>query len=298
MDSKITNERSGYVFATVGGIVLSFDTVLLRIINLPPIQIAFWRAIALALPVICLIIYASLRHKKLPEKDSLLSKDMLLSAFFYGLSSVLFPVSAMMTSIANMLFIISTAPLWAGILGWIFLREPVSRVTFFSFITALVGVFIVVYNPGKSFSFHISVGDVTAFLTAVTMAAAFVTGRGSKRNLSLSPSVGAVMSAVILYLCFDINLRITAHTFSLILLEGSIVVFIALSLIAKSSRLIPSAHLGLFLLLETIFGPIWIYFIFREFPGYNAIVGGSVILLALLANSIYSVWLLRRYECE
>lgn len=293
MNKDTTNGR-GYIFASIGGFVLSFDTVLLRIINLPATDIAFWRAIALSLPVLCLIIYRYCRYRQVPDRESLFGRDMLLSAFFYGLSSVLFPMSAMMTSIANMLFIISTAPLWAGILGWLFLRESVNRVTSLAFIISLTGVFIVISGTGKQLSFSPSIGDLTALLTAISMAAAFVVGRSSQNDLSLSPSVGAIIAALILYVRFDITVLLPPRTLLLVIFEGSVVVFLALSLIAKASRFIPSSHLGLFLLLETILGPLWIYLTFDETPRLSALIGGAVIFIALLLNSVYSLWMLKR----
>jgi drug/metabolite transporter (DMT)-like permease len=288
-----TKNSRGYALAALGGFILSFDTALLRIINLQPIQIAFWRSVALALPVLFLILYRYLRYRILPDKKNLFSQDMLLSAFLYGLSSVLFSVSAMLTSIANMLFIISTAPLWAGILGWLIIREAVNKVACLSFILALAGVFIVITGAGQKISFTPSIGDLTAFLTAVSMAAAFVVGRRSPRDLSLSPSVGAILSAIILFSGFNIQLTLPGRILSLVFLEGSVVVFLALSLIARASRSIPSSHLGLFLLLETILGPLWIYLVFAEKPEIASVVGGGVILAALLLNSLYSLWILK-----
>ncbi|MGP3592756.1 DMT family transporter [Vagococcus sp. WN89Y] len=287
--------RRGYYFAALGGVILSFDTVLLRLINLPPVQIAFWRSIALALPVIFFIIYRYLRYRTLPDKRSLFSRDMMLSAFFYGLSSILFPVSAMLTPIANMLFIISTAPLWAGIFGWFFLRESISKVTCLSFLLALVGVLTVIFGNNQGMSLTLSTGDLTSLMTAMSMAAAFVVGRSSQLDLSLSPSVGAIFSAVILYIGFSIRIYLPEHTLLLIALEGAVVVFLALSLIARASRFIPSSHLGLFLLLETILGPLWIYFAFDEAPSTKALIGGLVILSALFLNSWYSLWALKNY---
>ncbi|MDR9889600.1 DMT family transporter [Pseudenterobacter timonensis] len=292
MNHAITNGR-GYAFAALGGFILSFDTILLRLINLPPVQIAFWRAVALALPVICLVLFRYLRYQIAPDKKSLFSRDMLLSAFFYGLSSVLFPMSAMLTSIANMLFIISTAPLWAGILGWLFLKEKVSKVACLSFILSLTGVLIVISETDSGITFNPSIGDLIALMTAILMAAAFVVGRGSAHDLSLSPSVGAILAAIVLFSGFDIHLDLPARTLSLVILEGAVVVFLALSLIARASRFIPSSHLGLFLLLETILGPVWIYLAFAEKPGESSIVGGGIILAALLLNSGYSLWQLK-----
>ncbi|REF26514.1 EamA-like transporter family protein [Xenorhabdus cabanillasii] len=283
--------KTGYLFALLGGTILSFDTVLIRAINFTPEQIAFWRSFSMSLPMIIIIFFSLLKRKNKSKKTQKYGKDFFLASFFYGLSAILFPVSAMTTSIANMLFIISTAPLWAAILSWFVTKEVVNRMTILAFVISIAGVTIVM--SGSSADFSVSFGDISALLTAMSMAAAFVVGRVSKQDLSLTPSIGAIFSFILLYLYFDINFDISLFNFFLILIEGSVIVFLALTLIAKSSKLIPSSHLGFFLLLETVFGPIWIWLVFGDRPNIYTLIGGGIILTALIANSIHSIRILQ-----
>ncbi|WP_237387720.1 DMT family transporter [Xenorhabdus sp. Sc-CR9] len=283
--------KVGYLFALLGGTILSFDTVFIRAINFTPEQIAFWRSFSMSLPMIIIIFFSLFRRKNKIKKNQTYSKYFFLASFFYGLSAILFPVSAMTTSIANMLFIISTAPLWAAILSWFVIKEIVSRMTIVAFIISIAGVIVVMYGSNANLS--VSFGDITALLTAISMAAAFVTGRISKQDLSLTPSIGAIFSFILLYSYFDINLDISLFNFFLILIEGSVIVFLALTLIAKSSKLIPSSHLGFFLLLEAVFGPIWIWLVFGDSPNNYTLIGGGIILTALIANSLHSIRLLQ-----
>lgn len=292
MNHHPKTEVYGYTVALLGGIFLSFDTTLLRMINLPCEQVAFWRALSLAFPMMLIFSYRFLCRQKLPLASGLLNKDIFLSSLLYGLSSVLFPISAMLTSISNMLFIISTAPLWAGVFAWVFLREPMNKIALLSFLMSIAGVLIVICGTGQGVSYKLSLGDLTSLLTAITMAAAFVVGRASQHDVSLSPSIGAVLAAALLYIFFDIRINIPLHTLLLVAVEGSIVVFVALSLIAKASHIIPSAHLGLFLLIETVLGPLWIYAFFGEVPGTYSILGGMMILMALITNSAFSIYAL------
>jgi len=43
---------------------------------------------------------------------------------------------------------------------------------------------------------------------------------------------------------------------------------------------------GLFLLLETVLGPIWVWLVISEAPSQIGLIGGAVILSALIANTI------------
>ncbi|HHB1596932.1 TPA: hypothetical protein ACN976_005172, partial [Vibrio campbellii] len=91
------------------------------------------------------------------------------------------------------------------------------------------------------------------------------------------------------FLVYDIDFNINLSQFTLIILEGSIVVFLALSLIAKASRLISPPHLGFFLLLESVLAPIWIWMIYGDVPSKGTIYGGIVILVSIITNSAYFI---------
>jgi drug/metabolite transporter (DMT)-like permease len=279
--------KNGYVLATIGGIVLSFDTVFIKAINFSPERMAFWRSVSMSLPAILILIYQLLFSSKSYQKINITNKYFILSSIFYGLSSILFPVSVMLTSISNMLFIISTAPLWAAVISRIFTKESINLSTLMCFVISMLGVITVML--GSSTGLTLSIGDLTAFATAICMASAFVVGRKSNINVSLSPSFGSIVAAIFLYFYFNLDFHVASDKLILILLEGAVVMFIALSLLSKASSIIPSVHLGFFLLLETVFGPIWIWMTFGEIPPIYTVIGGFIILVGLLTNSFLAM---------
>jgi len=281
--------KNGYFIALCGGLILSFDTVIIRAIDLPMMQVTFWRSLSMALPMLLWMLFSMLRSKQINYLKIKPNKSFALAAVFYGLSSVLFPVSAMSTSIANMLFIIATAPLWAAIFAWFFLSEKIHPVTLITFILSIFGILTVLGGVDNLTMDSLRLGDVTAIATAMSMAAAFVVGRQSKADLSLAPSFGSILATVCLFVVYDIDFNINISQFALIILEGSIVVFLALSLIAKASRLISPPHLGLFLLLESVLAPIWICLTYGDVPSEGTIYGGIVILLSIITNSAYFI---------
>lgn len=281
--------NNGYFIALCGGLILSFDTVLIKAIDLPAMQIAFWRSLSMTLPMLLWTLFSTIRSRQIKHLNIKPNKSFALAAVFYGLSSVLFPVSAMTTSIANMLFIIATAPLWAAIFSWFFLSERIHPVTLITFISSIFGILTVLGGVDNLRVDSLRLGDITAIATAMSMAAAFVVGRQSKIDLSLAPSFGSVLATVCIIMVYDVDFNINPSQFALIVLEGSIVVFWALSLIAKASRLISPPHLGFFLLLESVLAPIWIWMIYENVPSKGTIYGGIVILLSIITNSAYFI---------
>ena len=56
-------------------------------------------------------------------------------------------------------------------------------------------------------------------------------------------------------------------------------------LVTIAPRFIPAAEVNLFFLLETIIGPIWVWFIIKEQPSLETLIGGMVIITTIAVHS-------------
>jgi drug/metabolite transporter (DMT)-like permease len=61
---------------------------------------------------------------------------------------------------------------------------------------------------------------------------------------------------------------------------------IALLLITVGTRFLPATEVSLFLLLETILAPIWVWMVFGELPPEATLAGGILILVTLVLHTI------------
>lgn len=272
--------KKGLLVAFIGALLLSFDTLLLRLLSADPFQIAFWRGALIFSVGLCVFLILRVRGN---TRLSLINGWIGLTvAAFYGFASICFVTSAMMTSIANMLVIIATAPLWAAIGAMVFLKERTPARTWWASIIALLGIVCVVWSD---LSGGVNAGDVIALLTAWSMAGAFVFSRRTCANLALAPAMGGLLSAIAL------APFVREFTFSqpnqilLMIVEAAMLVPLALGLIAIAPRYLPAPQVGLFLLFETVLGPLWIWAFLGEAPSIYALIGGSVVILTLLVHS-------------
>lgn len=277
--------KKGIALAFSGALVLSFDTLLLRLVNADPLTIAFWRGVLMFATGLCVCMI--LRVSGNGRLGLFNGRSGLAAAVLYGLASVGFVASAMLTSIANMLVIVATAPLWAAIGATLFLKEQTSARTWAASTTALIGIAYVM-SPGLSGS--LNKGDMVALLTAWSMAGAFVVSRYSQANLALAPATGGLISALALVpfvreFSFD-----RAEQVWLMALEGGLLVPIALGLIAAAPRYLPAPQVGLFLLLETVLGPLWIWTILGEAPKGHVLIGGAIVVFSLIAHAALSLY--------
>ena len=103
-----------------------------------------------------------------------------------------------------------------------------------------------------------------------------------------------IVGGLILALCALAFMQ--THPFSLaqdqwiyLILLGAVVMPIANLLLIRGPRYITSAEVSMFLLLETILAPIWVWLVVAEKPSENSLIGGAIILTALVAHSAYKL---------
>jgi drug/metabolite transporter (DMT)-like permease len=59
---------------------------------------------------------------------------------------------------------------------------------------------------------------------------------------------------------------------------------LGLALLTVGARLIPAAHTALLTLLEIVLGPLWVWLAFREQPGATTLLGGAIVIAAILVQ--------------
>ena len=57
--------------------------------------------------------------------------------------------------------------------------------------------------------------------------------------------------------------------------------------VTLAPRYITAPEVNLFFLLETIFGPLWVWLVVHEQPSIETIIGGSIIILTIAVHSVF-----------
>lgn len=272
-----SDSSKGHAIALVGALVLSLDTLFLRLVDSDPVVVAFWRG---------MLMFVTGGGVFLAYRKFLGSCVLKYSfkgnvvALFYGAASIFFTLSAMSTEVANLLIILSTTPLWAAIGSWLFLKETLSAKTFISCAVAFLGMIVIFASEMGS----LNSGDLCAIMAAFCMAAAFTLSRTCNDNLLLAPCVGGGMSAaILLFFVMPINI-IAVKSPVFMLIEGGVIMPAALGCLALAPKFISADKVSLFLLLETILGPLWAYAFLNEPVSTHTILGGFIVVSALLIN--------------
>jgi drug/metabolite transporter (DMT)-like permease len=280
------NQVKGLILTSIGVLAIVPDSILIRLIQADILTITFWRAL---IPGIIISIAVMIFYRK-PTIEFIKSPKPsgLIFIVSHSFGTLLFVVAIELTSIANALFIISTSPIFAAIISRIFLNEKITIRMIFTIIGALIGIGIITFgsfNNERVFA----VGDVAALGTAFCLAISLTAAR-SASNFSMIPAVGISSLATplcILYFIDPFNLQFSDWMF--ILLLGVVFAPIATCLIATGPRYITSAEVSLLLLLEAVLAPILAWFILFEFPGYETIIGGIIVISVLVFSNIMAL---------
>lgn len=184
------------------------------------------------------------------------------------------------TTVAHVLFTQAISPLLAAVLGWVVLRERVAPRVWAAMVIALAGVALMVGGPGGSDA----VGDGVALLMSLSFAVAIVITRRSS-HVSMAPATClAQLLLVVVAAPFADPGSIRAHDLVYLALLGGFQMGVGLALFTAGARLIAAAEVALITLLEVVLGPIWVWLAFGETPDRATLVGGAVVLLAVLVQ--------------
>lgn len=185
-----------------------------------------------------------------------------------------------LTTIANVSLIYAVSPLVAALLAWIAIGEKVSARMLMGCVCALLGVAIIVSGSIGQISFN---GDLLALWMTVAMASIMVTYRKYPDTPVAGP---AVMQSVLLLPCamilgtpFDV-----ARAEVFILAAFGLLFAIASVTLAEGAKRVPSGQTALLSSLETPFAPFFAFMVFTEMPNMPTLLGGSVVLFAVLIS--------------
>ena len=288
----MNDQAKGLLITFFGVLFVVPDSLFVRLIDADAFTIAFWRLLLAGGLSACWIL---LRKGISPFRAVLKTgRYGLIYMAGVGGSGVLFIVAVSLTSIANVVFIIASLPVFAAIFSRIFLSEPFSTRTLLTIAAVVPGLAIIAYGSGETANASLA-GDLLALSVSALFAAALTAARHA-RATSMVPGVamGYLMAAFVI-LPFAAPLSVPVEQASLVLAHGGFILFSSI-LLAIGPRYITSAEVGLLVLLESVLAPLLAWVVIREYPGAYALVGGAIVIGALFVSNIVLLRRQRRVE--
>ncbi len=281
------NKIPGSFLIFIGALCLSFGGIIVKSFEGANLwQILFWRQIFFSIIV---VLYLLITYKKNFFKTFYESGIPGFTAgIFLSVGFAAYVFAMYTTTVANTNFIITTETIFLALLGYFFLKEKISSITLISIILGMSGVLLIL---GNSLSIQTSeqfIGNLVAFIMPISFAVLVIIVRKYPKVDMVPAQFTAGIFAAIIGLIIAGKLSISFHDLTLAFLAGFFQIGFGFILITVGSQTTPAAVVGILMLTESVFGPLWAWLFINEVPPISVIFGGGIIIFSILLQSIYS----------
>ena len=282
----LLNKVPGPVLVLLGAICLSFGGIIVKSFEGANLwQILFWRQIFFSVVV---ALYLLVIYKKNFFKSFYTSGlPGLIAGIFLGVGFSAYVFAMYHTTVANTLFIISTETIFLALFGYVFLKEKINLVTLISITMGMSGVLLIIDSSLSIQSSSQFFGNIIAFIMPISFAVLIVIVRKyPKVDMVPSQFIAGIFAALIGYFIAG-KLSISPNDLFLGFLAGTFQIGFGFIMITIGSRTTPAAVVGVLMLTEAVFGPLWAWLFINEVPPITVILGGGIIIFSILLQSFY-----------
>ena len=207
----------------------------------------------------------------------------LLGGFVMSFGFIAFVFAMMNTSVANVVFIISTQTMFLAIFGYFYLKEKVSLIGFLSIILAMMGISVMI---GDAVSGGTLFGNLVALTIPISFSILIMIVRKNS-SLDLVPAIWYASTFSVFYsLVMVDSFSFSNNDIFMGFLLGIPQLTFGFICITIGSRTTKSVTIGLLMLTETIFAPLWVWLFLNEIPPSSVFIGGMIIIFAIIIKTL------------
>lgn len=285
--STLSHRQQGLLLTGGGAIIMAPDALLIKVADLPDAEILMWRGFLSGLGFLLIALARYGRGTLAAYRRC--GWTGIAVALLFSLTTCGFVLGNQYTKAGNVLMILACSPIIAAVLSWIILKERLPRRTWLAICLCMVGIAMIALDDAGAGSW---VGNAFALMAATTLAINFTLCR-TRPGVDMSPMLvfnGLVVGSVagIFWLTGSESTTLPATSqLAVVILLCLIIVPCGVTLLQRGPLYLPSAEVGLLLLLEVVVGTLLAWWILGEQPAPIAMVGGLLVLGTLSAKGLY-----------
>jgi len=280
-----TDHAKGLLITGIGGVALTIDIPLIKLANGDSWSILLARTGTTFLAA--LVIWAVWRAFSAKAPKLVPGRKGLMVSALYGLGSICFITAVFNTTTANLVFILAFNTMFAALLSWLFLGERPRHGTLIAMAAMIVGILIIVWDSVGTGNLF---GDLMAALSALAIAGAITISRASGEDMGFTSLVGVVIPcavAAIMVVNSPGGFQVEEPWW--IIFNGAVIMPLSFFCLATGPRYITGPEVAMFYLLETVLAPVWMWLIFTEAPSRNTLIGGVILIVALVVHAMWQL---------
>ncbi|HBY12451.1 DMT family transporter [Paracoccaceae bacterium] len=280
----MNNLGNGLMLALAGALLLTPDTLLMRLSGLDGGAMLAWRACLAGLVFLSIGLIARFKEEK--------GNRARVSSFgFWSLvicqigNASFFAFGIALAPVAVVLLAVATVPVIAALLGYFLLGELADRRVWATIVLVFSGILMSVAGDierGMNIDFETLLGACCGLAVAISLAFNFVIIRKNKTvPFELAIGLGALIAGCTAFYLWPAAWQVRGASLIYISVTGLIILPVSFFLLSKASRLTSAANVSMIMLLETVLGPLWVWLGIKETPNSLTLLGGVLVVGAL-----------------
>lgn len=275
----------GIFLALLGALILTPDTLLMRLSELSGGQMVAWRATQAGSIFFIIGLFPFILSSS-GVKPKIWRKSFVALVFVQMANVFCFAYGIYLAPVAIVLIAVATVPVFSIILGAVVLKEAVDMRTWAIVVIVFFGVTLSVIGDINSYDiFNLSsiLGGLCGLVVAFSLACNFVIIRKDKEvAFPLALGTGGILCGLLAFYFWPSASEINLKSMFYISITGLLILPLSFILLSRASRMTPASNVSIIMLLETILGPLWVWTFTNERPQFLTIIGGTIVILALI----------------
>lgn len=282
MPSRLSPRHLGIMMVTGSAVAWSTTGLFTRALPLDTGSLLVWRGLfgALGLAVVLALMQGRAGFARFGQ----LGRAGWAYAVISALGMLCFITALRLTSVAHVAIIYAVVPFLAATLGWVMLREVPSRTAVIASAVAFAGA---AWMIGFSADGAVT-GDLLALGMTLAMALMMVIARRHPGIPTLPAATLSALLASLAALPFATTPGIPVEHLPMLAAFGLINSALGLALFLMGSARIAPVETALIGALDAPLAPLWVWLIFAEIPGEATLIGGSIVMLAVIWHILRS----------
>jgi drug/metabolite transporter (DMT)-like permease len=221
------------------------------------------------------------------DKLKSLSSYAWFSGTLWASTFTCFMLAITMTTVANAVIVESLSPLLTALFAWLFLKEKIPLRTWLAILMAFLGMIYMFIDGFSKLDGRGLIGVMLALCVPLAVSINVIVLKKAGQQVDLIPAVfvGAALSALLMA---PMALPLSASLNDILILAcmGVFQLGLPCMLMVYAAKALSAPEISLLSLLEVLLGPLWVWLAVGEQPAQATLLGGAVVLAALIINEM------------
>lgn len=274
ISKKLKNDRfRSILFLIFAALLWSLGGLLIKSVKWNAVAIAGMRSLIASFLMLAVIRKPSLKF----------NKYKLGCTVFYTCTVILFVMANKLTTAANAIMLQYTAPIYVALLGAWFLNERTTVLDWAAIFFVIGGMFLFFIDEMSAGNLY---GNILAILSGISFAGMVLLLRKQKDESPLESVFWGNLLTAIAGLPFMFSSMPDTSSWIGLLLLGVFQLGLSYILYTFAIKHVTALEAILIPVIEPILNPVWVFLVLGELPGHWAIIGGFIVLAAIVGRSV------------